>query len=66
MFPPTGEVVNLNCSEHVIQDRYFLESFGDENTYKNYYRAICNMFPVTSSGSDTNIIMEILYTVEVM
>ena len=66
LFPPTGEVVNLNCSEYVIPDSYFLESFGDENTYEDYYKAICNMFPVTSSGSDTNIIMEILYTVEVM
>ena len=68
LFPRIGDIVNLNCSEYIIDDYYYMEAFKNFNntSYKDYYSAICNLYPVASSGSDSNIIMEILYNVEMM
>ena len=66
LFPPLGDVINLNCNEYVLPDEYFEKALGDYETYEKYYKAICQLLPVASSGSDTNIIMEILYSVEFM
>ena len=67
LFPEVDTLVNLNCSENVIEDTYFREVFTQINVdYKQYYQAICGLFPVTSSGKDENILLEILYSVDVM
>ena len=68
LFPKVSDFINLNnCSEANIDDNYFMEVFKDSKiSYKAYYTEICKLFPVASSGSDTNIIMEILYSCEIM
>ena len=66
IFPQLGDVINLNCTDEILPDEYFEKSLGSYETYEEYYKAICQMLPVASSGSDTNIIMEILYSVEFM
>ena len=67
LFPQVGSKINLNCSQFKIKDNYFIQAFEKFNiNYNDYYSAVCDLFPVASSGSDTNILMEILYDVEMM
>ena len=66
LFPKIGDIINLNCTENPLPDIYLSLAFPDLETYYNYYKALCYLYPVTYSGSDTNIIMEILYEVEKM
>ena len=67
LFPEVKSLVNLNCSEYQIKDPYFVEVFSQFNLdYEKYYKAICNLFPVTASAKDDNLLLEILYSVDVM
>ena len=71
IFPRLGQKVNLNCTEGIIVDTYFQKAFVEgfnknENDYQNYGRALCKLFPVASTGSDSNIILEILYNCELL
>ena len=66
LFPKLSEFINLNnCSQIEIRNEYFYEAVISQNSgvsYEDFFNEICGLFPVASSGSDTNIIMEILYT----
>ena len=67
LFPYIGTKVKIDCLEITIEDTYFKQALQILNiNYDEYYKAVCSLFPVASSGSDTNIIMEILYDVEMM
>jgi len=69
LFPRVGNIINLNCSEYVPDDNYFMATFEELNlniSYHDYYSALCKMFPVATTGSDTNMFMEILFNCEVM
>ena len=69
LFPRVGDIVNLNCSEKILEDDYFMTTFEELNlnlSYNDYYSALCKLFPVATTGSDTNIFMEILFNCEVM
>jgi hypothetical protein len=69
LFPRVGDIVNLNCTEKILDDDYFITTFEELNlnlTYDDYYSALCKLFPVATTGSDTNIFMEILFNCEVM
>ena len=69
LFPRVGDVINLNCSEFILDDEYFMTTFEELNknvSYHDYYSALCKLFPVATTGSDTNIFMEILFNCEVM
>ena len=71
IFPRLGQKVNLNCTEGMIVDTYFQKAFVEgfnknENDYQNYGRALCKLFTVASTGSDSNIILEILYNCELL
>ena len=70
LFPKLSEFINLNnCSQIEIRNEYFYEAVISQNSgvsYEDFFNEICGLFPVASSGSDTNIIMEILYTCEIM
>ena len=37
-----------------------------EEDYQNYGKALCKLFPVASTGSDSNIMLEILYNCELL
>jgi len=67
LFPRVSDIVNLNCSEFILDDNYYMTTFKYLNmSYHDYYSALCTVFPVANTGSDTNIIMEIIYNCEVM
>jgi hypothetical protein len=71
IFPRLNQRVNLNCSASIIEDAYlqkaFFEGFNkNENDYQNYGKALCKLFPVASTGSDSNIMLEILYNCEIL
>ena len=71
IFPPLGSQTTINCNESIINDAYlqkaFIEGFNkNEDDYQNYGRALCKLFPVGSTGSDTNIMLEILYNCELL
>ena len=71
IFPRLNQVVNLDCRQGIIVDTYFkkaiVEGFSKtEDDYQNYGKALCKLFPVASTGSDSNIILEILYNCELL
>ena len=71
IFPRLDQKVNLNCSQYLIEDSYFQKAFMEgfnknEQSYQNYGKALCKLFPVASTGSDSNILLEILYNCEIL
>ena len=67
IFPRVGDMVNLNCSEYIIVDKFFKNALNSLNiSYNEYYSAVCSLFPVASTGSDTNMMMDLCYTTEVL
>ena len=67
LFPRISDQVNLNCSEPTIPDDYFIDVLTKKGiSYDDYYLAVCKFFPVSGSASDTNILMEIMFNVEVL
>ena len=71
IFPRLNQKTNLNCSISIIEDSYFqraiMEGFDKtKDDYQNYGKALCKLFPVASTGSDSNIMLEILYNCEIL
>ena len=68
LFPRLSQLINLNnCSEIEIEDKYYSQAITQYNvSYREYFNETCNLFPVASSGDDNNILMEILYSCEMM
>ena len=71
IFPRLNQKTNLNCSVSIIDDTYFQKAFiegfnKNHDDYQNYGRALCKLFPVASTGSDSNIMLEILYNCELL
>ena len=71
IFPRLNQKINLNCSISIINDSYFQKAFiegfdKNEEDYQDYGRALCKLFPVASTGSDSNILLEILYNCEIL
>ena len=71
IFPRLNQKINLNCSTSIINDSYFQKAFiegfdKNEDDYQDYGRALCKLFPVASTGSDSNILLEILYNCEIL
>ena len=71
----TEENENKNwCLKIAVKNRYktnfkkaIVEGFSKtEDDYQNYGKALCKLFPVASTGSDSNIILEILYNCELL
>ena len=71
IFPRLNQKINLNFSVSIIKDAYLqnalIEGFDKtEEDYQNYGKALCKLFPVASTGSDSNIMLEILYNCELL
>ena len=71
IFPRLNQKVNLDCRQGIIVDTYFKKAFVEgfnktEVDYQNYGKALCKLFPVASTGSDSNIMLEILYNCELL
>ena len=66
IFPALYDIINLNCSQGMIPDEYFQLVFEDyENyDYNDYFKVICKVFPVATTGNDNTMLFEVLYMID--
>ena len=67
-FPALYDIVNLDCSQGMIPDEYFQYVFDDykDITYDEYFKVICKVFPVATTGNDNTMLFEVLYMIDQM
>ena len=70
IFPPLYDQVEMNCSRDMIEDEYFglvFEDYKDKDpniNYKDYFKVICQVFPVATTGNDNTMLFEVLYMID--
>ena len=66
IFPPLYDIINLDCSQGMIDDQYFQLVFEDyaDIDYNDYFKAICKAFPVATTGNDNTMLFEVLYMID--
>ena len=61
-FVPVSDLTESNCSDKIVQDEEMIETINSFNVnFDNYFKALCQEFPVASTGVTNNIIYEIVY-----
>ena len=65
MFPAIYDIINLDCSQGMMEDNYF-ESAARilEIDYNKYFQVICTVFPVATTGNDNTMLFEVLYMID--
>ena len=65
MFPAIYDIINLDCSQGMMEDNYF-ESAAKilEIDYNKYFQVICTVFPVATTGNDNTMLFEVLYMID--
>ena len=62
---PIVNLINLNCSDELIQDDDFTKIADQMGfNYNEYFGELCKFFPAAQSGSDGVLFHEILYLIE--
>jgi len=68
IFPALYDIVNLDCSQGMIPDEYFqlvFDDYKEENiNYDEYFKVICKVFPVATTGNDNTMLFEVLYMID--
>ena len=68
IFPALYDIINLDCSQGMIEDEYFglvFDDYTDPNiTYDKYFKVICKAFPVATTGNDNTMLFEVLYMID--
>ena len=66
IFPALYDIVNLDCSQGMIPDEYFTLVFNDYSNinYDEYFKVICKVFPVATTGNDNTMLFEVLYMID--
>jgi hypothetical protein len=65
LFPALYDIINLDCSQGMIQDDYFTKAAGNLNVeYNEYFKGICKIFPVATTGNDNSMLLEVLYMID--
>ena len=65
IFPAIYELVDLDCSKEMIPDNYFQKALESSNiNYADYFKEICQMFPVATTGNDNTMLFEVLYMID--
>ena len=65
LFPPIYDIINLDCSQGMMQDDYFENAAKNINTdYEEYFIGICKIFPVATTGNDNSMLLEVLYMID--
>ena len=65
IFPAIYEKVELNCSKEMIPDDYFVLALQNSDiSYNEYFKEICEMFPVATTGNDNTMLFEVLYMID--
>ena len=65
MFPAIYDIINLDCSQGMIEDDYFESATEILNVdYNDYFKVICSAFPVATTGNDNTMLFEVLYMID--
>ena len=65
LFPALYDIINLDCSQGMMPDDYFTKAAEEINVeYNEYFRGICKIFPVATTGNDNSMLLEVLYMID--
>jgi hypothetical protein len=65
LFPPIYDIINLDCSQGMMPDNYFENAARIINThYDDYFKGICKIFPVATTGNDNSMLLEVIYMID--
>ena len=65
MFPALYDIINLDCSQGMMEDNYFESATEILNvSYNEYFKVICSAFPVATTGNDNVMLFEVLYMID--
>ena len=65
LFPALYDIINLDCSQGMMQDDYFTKAAENINVeYNEYFKGICKIFPVATTGNDNSMLLEVLYMID--
>ena len=65
LFPALYDIINLDCSQGMIPDDYFSYASKQINVeYNEYFKGICKIFPVATTGNDNSMLLEVLYMID--
>ena len=65
LFPAIYDIINLDCSKGMMPDDYFENAAKNINTdYNEYFKGICAIFPVATTGNDNSMLLEVLYMID--
>ena len=65
LFPALYDIINLDCSKGMIEDKYFIVAAQNINAeYNEYFKTICKIFPVATTGNDNSMLLEVLYMID--
>ena len=65
LFPALYDIINLDCSQGMVQDDYFTTAAERiEVEYNEYFKGICKIFPVATTGNDNSMLLEVLYMID--
>ncbi len=65
LFPALYDKINLDCSQGMMQDDYFTKAAENINVeYNDYFKGICKIFPVATTGNDNSMLLEVLYMID--
>ena len=65
LFPPIYDIINLDCSQGMMPDDYFENAAVNIKTdYDEYFKGICKIFPVATTGNDNSMLLEVIYMID--
>ena len=65
LFPALYDIINLDCSQGMVQDDYFTEASKNIGVeYNEYFKGICKIFPVATTGNDNSMLLEVIYKID--
>ena len=65
MFPAIYDIINLDCSQGMMEDNYFESATRILKVdYNEYFKVICSAFPVATTGNDNTMLFEVLYMID--
>ena len=65
LFPALYDIINLDCSQGMMPDDYFSKAAENIHVeYNEYFKGICKIFPVATTGNDNSMLLEVLYMID--
>ena len=64
IFKPVGTIINMNCTDEIVQDSSLINIMKGYNiSYDEYFSALCEEYPVASTGDASSVFYELIYLV---